>query len=192
MRAVHCNNPIEASELLDYWLDDSDTERAAEIEEHLFACRSCAASLQWLVELGQQVRQLIRDGRTSAVIPSNFVATLGESGLRIREYRLEPNGSVNCTIAPDDDLVISRLGVALDSVSRLDVLINDSESGESMRLEDVNFEPGGQELTILAMSSGLRQLGATTQSVKLIAVDGQGDLLLGEYTFRHAPYPNIQ
>ncbi|HKX56314.1 MAG TPA: hypothetical protein VJN01_09435 [Xanthomonadales bacterium] len=188
MNAEHCSDPIEASELLDYWLDDLDAARAAEIEEHLFACRSCGKKLQALVELGQRVRQLVRDGQTSAVIAPGFVETLRDSGLRIREYRVEPNGSVNCTIAPHDDLVIARLAVVLDSVSRLDVLIDDSESGRSMRLEDVNFDPDGQEVTILTMSSGLRELGVTTQSMKLVAMDGHGNQLLGEYTFRHVPY----
>ncbi len=188
MNANHCNNPLETGELLGYWLDECDAQRAFEIEEHLFACRSCAAGLQWLIDLGQQVRRLVRDGVTSAVIPSGFVKTLRASGLRIREYRLQPNGSVNCTIAPHDDLVISRLGVNLGSITRLDVQIDDSESGESMRLEDVSFDPQAQELAIMAQSSGLRKLGTTTQSVKLIAVDGRADRLLGEYTFRHAPY----
>jgi hypothetical protein len=188
MNAAHCDSPLEARELLDYWLDDMDAVRAAEIEEHLFACLGCGTKLQQMVELGQQVRQLIRDGRTSAVIAPGFVETLRDSGLRIREYRVEPNGSVNCTIAPHDDLVIARLGVALGSVSRLDVLIDDSGSGRSMRLEDVSFDPDGQEVTILTMSAELRKLGVTTQSMKLIAMGGPGDRLLGEYTFRHAPY----
>ena len=188
MSAEHCKSPVETGELLGYWMDDCDTVRAVEIDEHLFACRICGTKLQMLVDLGNQVRQLIRDGRTSAVIPSGFVESLRDSGLRIREYRLEPNGSVNCTIAPSDDLVISRLGVELASVSRLDVLIDDSESGRSMRLEDVSFDPDEHEVTILVKSSELRELGVTIQSVRLLAVGRHGDELLGEYTFRHSPY----
>lgn len=188
MSTQGCLKPVSAGEWLDYWLDDGDPERLVAIEEHLFACRSCAASLQSLVEMGNLVRQLVRDGKTSAVIPPGFAETLRNSGLRIREYRLQPNGSVNCTIAPHDDLVIARLAVALDSVARLDVVIDDSESRQSVRLEDVGFDPAGQELVMLARSSDLRALGTTTQSVKLLAVDTQHEQLVGTYTFRHAPY----
>lgn len=42
--------------------------------------------------------------------------------MRIREYRLPPNGSVNCTVAPDDELLVTRLEAPLEGVERLDAV----------------------------------------------------------------------
>ncbi|MDZ5461717.1 RNA polymerase sigma factor, partial [Azohydromonas lata] len=50
-----------------------------------------------------------------------FVERLAAQGLRLREYRVPCNGSVNCSAAPQDEVLVGRLQVALQGVRRLDV-----------------------------------------------------------------------
>jgi hypothetical protein len=188
MSARPCHAPIGTAELLDYWLGDCTAAREAEIEEHLFACSGCGAALQALVGLGDAVRALIRDGGTAAVIPPRFADRLQETGLRVREYGVEPGGSVNCTIAPHDDLVIARLQAPLAAVTRLDVLIHDVGSSRSIRLEDVGFDESRQVVVMLPKARELRQLGVTTQRFELVSVGDTGDRCLGVYVFNHTPY----
>lgn len=179
---------LGAAELLDYWLGDCAAALEAEREEHLFACRQCARSLQALVELGDALRALVRNGGATAVVPPSFADTLKASGLRVNEYRVEPNGSVNCSIAPNDDLVVSRLQAPLRDVKRLDVIVRTVETNQSMRLQDVAFDASRQEVTMLPKARELRQCGIATQRVELVAVTAAGDRTLGEYVFHHTPY----
>jgi len=188
MSVVNCRTPIGTADLLDYWLGDCDSKREAEIEEHLFACPSCNDALQALVDLGDAVRALVRSGHAAAFISARFADTLKKTGLRINEYRLERNGSVNCTIAPHDDLVISYLKAPLNNVTRLDVVVGDDESNQSTRLQDVAFDSSQNEIVMLPSAQQLRQLGVATQRVALISVTNAGDRVLGEYVFNHTPY----
>ena len=182
------HTPIGTAELLDYWLGDCDAARESELEEHLFACRDCSHALQTLVGFGDAIRALIRAGGATAILPPGFADTLKDTGLRVNEYRLEPNGSVNCTIAPQDDLVVSRLKAPLQGVKRLDVIVQLVEANQSMRLEDVGFDASSQEVVLLPKAREVRQWGVATQRVELISVTDAGDRVLGRYVFNHAPY----
>jgi hypothetical protein len=96
---------------------------------------------------------------------------------------------VNCTVAPDDDLVVSRLEVPLQGVERLDLLTRVSvEAGVRRRAEDVPFDPGSGELLVVQNLAELRQLPAHTIEVTLLAVASDGGRELGRYTFRHRPW----
>jgi anti-sigma factor RsiW len=180
---------LGTADLLDYWLSDGDAARESEVEEHLFACSKCCRALERLVALGDALRNLVRvGGATSALTPA-FVDTLKASGLRVNEYRVAPNGSVNCTIAPHDDLVVSRLQAPLQGVQRLDAVIHVVEAGRSARLEDVPFDASSQEVILLPKARELRHWGVATQRVDLISVTEAGDRVLGRYTFNHTPFP---
>ena len=85
-------------------------------------CDACGQALDELIALGDGVRSAFRAGAVSAVTTSAFVQRLAGQGVRLREYRLPPNGSVNCTVAPDDDLLVSHLEAPLDGVQRLDAV----------------------------------------------------------------------
>lgn len=107
--------------LLDYWLGDGDSAVTDAVDEHLMRCEHCGAALDRLIALGDGVRAVVRAGMVSMVTTADFVGRLASRGVRVREYRLRPQGSVDCTVAPDDDLVVARLEVALQGVQRLDV-----------------------------------------------------------------------
>jgi hypothetical protein len=86
--------------LLDYWLHETDAASTEQVDEHLMSCDACGDLLDGLVALGEGVRGAFRSGTVMAVASDAFVRRLDAQGLRLREYRLAPSGSVNCTVAP--------------------------------------------------------------------------------------------
>jgi hypothetical protein len=121
-------------------------------------------------------------------MPQEFAGQLTAAGLRVREYRLPPQGSVACTITPQDDLVVAHLEAPLADVQRLDVVIHEVEADLTFRLGDVAFNPASGEVLLVPKASDLRHRGRSTQRVELVAVSGTGDRVLGQYVFNHTPH----
>jgi len=183
-----CATPAALAKLAAYWFRELDAADETELEEHLFACAECGARLRQLVQLGDGTKRAIREGHLRAVLPAPFVRALKESGVRVREYRLEPGGSVLCTVTPEDDLVIAHLHAPLQDVRRLDVAIHDVTAGANWRFEDVAFDSTADEVVMLPNVAELRRLTYATQHVKLLAVDSTTERVIAEYTFNHSPY----
>jgi hypothetical protein len=177
---------LSAQELLEYWLGELDEARELLLDEHLFACATCSERLRALVELGAAVRREFASGTLNVVLPAPFMARVKAAGLRLREYRLEPGGSVDCTITPDDDLVVAHLHAPLRDVRRLDLLIDDTTIGK-LRANDVAFDPAAESVVAVTSSVFLRTLQHSQQRVQLVAVDGAEERVLGDYTFNHYP-----
>ncbi len=172
--------------LLSYWLDELDEAAAAEVEEHLFECDECAARLREIVRLGGAIRQTLLDGRIATAVTPAFIGRLKDGGLCLREYRLEPGDSVYCTIAPQDDFVISRLRAPLEGVRQLDLVID--AQGRQHRAAHVPFDAASGEVTFIPPAAALRTLGTETQRMRLIAVTPGAERVIGEYTFNHQPF----
>jgi hypothetical protein len=173
--------------LLDYWLGDAAPERASALESHWFACADCTARLEQLAELCAGVKRLVRSGSVRAVVPAALVERLRGTGARLREYRLDPGGSVSCTVTPDDDFVVAHLRAPLVNVRRLDILVTDP-SGARFRAEDLAFDPAGEGVVVASSTVELRQLGVATLRMQLLSVDDGAERVLGDYTFNHSPH----
>ena len=173
-------------ELLAYWLGELDEAQESRFDEHLLACAACGERLRALVDLGAAVRGQLLGGDFGFVLPAAFVRRLEAAGLRVREYHLEPGGSVSCTIAPDDDLVVAHLRAPLRGVRRLDFVLHDPKSG-TQRVTDVAFDPAADGVTMVPSVPYLRTLRHERQRVRLVAVDGVEERVIGDYTFNHYP-----
>jgi hypothetical protein len=186
MTEYNCASPIPPATLLEYWLGELDEAKEARLDEHLLGCSHCCANLQGLVDLGGEIRAAMREGAIQVVLPDAFVKQLAAGPLRLREYRVPHNGSIHCTVAPDDDLLITRLDAPLSGVERLDV----ERLGEGFveRLRDVPFDAATGEVVLTSRIERIRALPASTLRMRLLAVAPAGERLVGEYTFHHAPY----
>jgi hypothetical protein len=170
-----------------YWLGESVAEEAT-IEEHLMGCPHCSARLESLVRLGQGIRRVTRAGNFHGVLSAAFVEELRNDGLRVREYRLHPGGSVACTVAPDDDLVVSYLSAPLRDVQRLDLVFEDPGSGHELRLADVAFDPAAGEVVLAPGTAALRAFDTGPRRARLIAVHDGVEREIGCYTFNHTRF----
>lgn len=168
-----------------YWLNELGETESASLEAHLFDCAACCACLERLVALGNSVRKLHKAGEVAAFIPSAFVRKIRDAGMVVREYRLAPQGSVNCTVAPDDDFVVSHLQMPLAGVNRLDAILENVEVNTSHRLADIPFNTADDEVVLLPSIHELRPVDRLTLRVSVIAVDPGGERTLGVYTFNH-------
>ena len=159
----------------------------ARIGEHLLGCGECSGRLAGLVALGDAIRDVFRHGVVRAFVTEAFVGRLAEQGLRVREYRVPRNASVECTVAPEDDLVVSRLEAPLAGVGRLDLVIHAPGLPEQVR-EDIPFDPARGEVVISVNMPQLRAMPSRRLRFELVAVDDAGKRLIGEYTFNHTAH----
>lgn len=176
--------------LLDYWLHDGDATGTDAVDEHLMRCDACGEVLDGLIALGAGVREALRAGAVSVVTSAAFVQRLAGQGLRVREYRLPHNGSVNCTVAPEDELLVARLEAPLGGVQRLDARAELSiEPGVQHDLHDVPFDARAGEVICVSKIAEVRDLPAHTMQLTLLGVHAGGDTReLGRYTFHHRPW----
>jgi hypothetical protein len=179
--------PVTDEALLAWWAGELAAPEQDALEEHLLSCDACARRGQALAATAEGIRSLVRTGALPAVMPPPVVERLQGEGRRIREYRVSPGGGVQCTVSPDDDVVLARLAASFGDVSRLDLAIR-VDDGPEERLCDVPFDPEGDELVFAPSADWLRSLPAHVQKVRLLAVEPQGERLLGEYTFHHSPW----
>jgi hypothetical protein len=188
MTQPSCASPIPLATLLEYWLGELDEAQEGRLDEHLLGCGHCSANLQRLVDIAGEVRAAVRAGAVHAVLTDAFLKRLAAQGLRLREYRVPHNGSVYCTVAPDDDLLITRLDAPLAGVERLDVEHLGGEGERLERLRDVPFDAAAGEVVLASRMERIRALPASTLRMRLLAVAPSGERLVGEYTFHHTPY----
>ena len=181
-----CASPLTTERLLAYWFDESAREEDSLLEEHLMSCGDCSERLRQLAALSAGTKQVVAAGDFGAVVTGSFVARLKDAGLKVREYRVPPGGSVACTIAPQDDVVVSRLSAALRGIERLDLIVHGP--GVDVRLEDVPFSSEADEVLYSPGATYLRGLDTLTQRLELVAVAGAGERVVGEYTFNHHRY----
>jgi len=184
-----CAEPIAAVTLLEYWLRELDDREESRIEEHLLGCDDCSAALEQLIHLGGAIRTCVRDGLVRVVVTDIFVWRLAARGLHVREYRVPHNGSVHCTVAPEDNLVIARMKVPLEGVERVNLVLSGVEGEGEEMLRDVPFDAAAGEVLLAPRVDHLRALPASTARIRVIAVEHGGERLAGEYTFIHSPWP---
>jgi hypothetical protein len=185
MRA-NCSTPIEAATLMDYWLAALPPPAEEAVEEHLLTCDPCGDQLREVIALSEDLRTLARSGSLRVVVNDGFVQHARKSGHRVREYAPPRGGSVACTVAAEDDVLVARLAADLSGSTRVDLAFCDAEGIERQRLTDipVRADAGGviyQESITFAKASP-----SNTMIARLVAVDADGaERLVGEYTFNH-------
>lgn len=191
MTSPSCQAPIEWATLIDYWLGELPPDSEAGIEAHYLCCAECSRRLERLATLARGIGDLARTSGVDMVINDEILLRLKQDGLKVREYHVPNNGSVNCTVAPEDDFVIGRLEAPLSGLGRVDLLTLDSEGNTLYRQQNVPFLADSGGVIMAPGIEKLRAMPASTLHFRLLAVDDQGERILGDYIFNHSPYePN--
>lgn len=173
----------EFETLVRYWLGELDAEAEAGVDEHLLGCDRCGREFDDLVALAGGIRGAFARGALHLFVTEGFVRRLGEQGTRMREYRVPRNGSVNCTILPDDRLVVARLEVPLEGVTRLDATLD--VGGESHAFRDIPFDSARGTVVLVPRAAALREMPSHRARLRLVAVAGEAGRELGTYVFNH-------
>jgi hypothetical protein len=124
------------------------------------------------------------------IVSESFLALLQQRGMRIREYRLAHNGSVKCSVAPDDELLVARIDVPLAGVQRLDAVSTQSFApGITHRLRDIPFDAHAGQVIYVPKLVEVRELPPHDMSLTLLARDATGvEREVGRYVFHHGPW----
>jgi hypothetical protein len=154
----------------------------------LLSCGSCSSRAERLHQLAEGIGPLVREGALPLAVLPAVVERLRREGRRIREYRVTPGAGVQCTVGPEDDVVLSRLVADLSGVSRLD-LVSRVDDGPEERLADVPFDAAAGEVVFSPPADALRAQPAHVVRFRLLAIGAEGEKLVGEYTFDHRPWP---
>jgi hypothetical protein len=182
MPAHPCPLPLE--KLLEYWLDELDQGDQTRIDAHVLGCAACSERLAEVAALANGIRSACRQGLLLLFVNDEFVRRLSRSGLRLREYRLPPNGRVDCTATADDDLLVSRLQLPSRQADRVDVHAFHPDGTERV-YRDVPFRPDTGEVVMLPNTALVKRMPSHIFRLRLVAVGTAGEQVLGEYTFCH-------
>jgi hypothetical protein len=187
VNTTSCQDSIGLETLVGYWLGELAEAREVSLEEHLFGCAHCTRQLERIVAMADGVRTAVRTGTASMVVSAPFVVAMQQAGLRLREYRLGPGDSVNCTIRVDDDAVVSRMRAPLAGVRRLDLVSTLGRGEPEVRMADVPFDADSGEVLLIPSAAWLKTMPAFTMRMRLVAVAETGEHPIGDYTFDHTP-----
>jgi hypothetical protein len=181
-----CTSPIDASVLADYWLAALPPPEEDLVEEHLLSCDACGDVLREVIALAGAIREIARQGSLRMVVSEGFLQCAAREGLRIREYAPPPGGGVQCTVTPDDDLLVGRLAADFSAAERVDLSICDGSGVEQHRMSDIPVHPGMSSVAFQESITMAKAAPSNRVIMRLVARDESGaERLLGEYTFNH-------
>lgn len=182
---MNCANPLDAAILFDYWAGKLSEPEEAVLEEHLLSCDPCGERLKEAIALAEGLRSVAREGALQTVVSEAFVTRAMQDGLRVRQYVVAANGSVQCTVAEEDDLLIGRLEADLRGVQRVDLSLQDARGAEMRRLLDIPFDTEAGSVLWQQSITLAKAAPSGTLVARLVAVEGDGERVIGEYTFHH-------
>jgi hypothetical protein len=187
MTSLPCTAPIGDHTLIEYWLGELDEAAEARIDEHVLGCSECSRRLTQIVELADGTRDAFKQGRVRAFVTAAFVRSAVDHGTRVREYRVPPNGSVNCSVAPEDELLVSRLEAPLAGVRRIDAITYVDDVPTEV-FHDVPFDAASGEVVMSPRIAHVRTMPSHRRRVRLVAIDTGGERVIGDYTFNHTAH----
>lgn len=183
---MSCSQPIDSAVLADYWIAALPSGEEEAVEEHLFECDECGDRLRETIALVEGVRGIAREGSLRMIVSDAFLRVAAEEGLRVRQYAPPAGGSVQCTVAAADDILIGRLAADLRGVKRVDLSLCDGSGAELERLADIPVAPDVRDVILQESLPFAQAMATTTYIARLIGFDEAGEeRLIGEYTFHH-------
>jgi hypothetical protein len=171
-----------AAQLVDYLARDEADGPA--LEDHLFACDDCAQRLSELAATADAVANAVAGGKVRAVGTDALIARLEERGVRLRHYRVEPGGRIECAVAADDVFVVAHYGADFGGVAQVDVVVTDDAGAVLARMERVPVPPDARSLPVLIRGDFLRRTAGGDHHVRLLAAERE----VARYTFAHTAF----
>ncbi len=180
-----CGAPILDATLLDYWAGDLADGDDTRVEEHLFACGSCSARLEQLVELGAGLATLARQGRISGIVSRAIVNRLQRDGVHVRTFSLLPGEIVPCAVFPGDDVIVTQLRADFSGVDAVMLSVTGPGSAPFSRFDDVAVSGPFAEVLWATPAALVQQLPSMRLELTLTSA-GAAPTELGRYVLEHS------
>jgi hypothetical protein len=186
---VSCDRPLSAETIVDYFSAALSQDEDAEIEEHIFACDTCASRLERVGVLTQLVATVAgRRGGINLSLTRALLDRLEADGLRLRHYRLAPGERVPCMVMAEDDLVVTWLTAELAGVESVALTISDDAGTVIRRLDDAPIDHVSKQIIFAISGDTVRKLPSMLLHLELVAHEAAGDRVLGNYTLSHTAF----
>lgn len=175
-------HPLALGDLLEYWLGE-DAAHAEQVEAHVFECEACAAALEYVVQLGRSLVTLVREGRVAARATTGLANRFARDRLNVRQYSVQPNEVVQCTVTPEDELLLARLILPEGAPARIDVSVR-FYGAEAQRIADVTVDRrAGEVMSFLPARPRQGDASGRAEYV-LLDPDAEGRVI-ATYTLEH-------
>ena len=140
-----CERPAAWEDLVAYFAGDLDAAGGAALEEHLFACRACAAQAARVASVTETLRAMI-----PPVVTRAEIARLRSKGMRVRDSAFGPGERRGAHFPRDLDLLVFHLtGLDLPQGARVGMTMHDEASGQRLvSMDDVPYDAGSGELLL--------------------------------------------
>ena len=176
----HCREPLAWDVLVAYWAADLTPEDETLVEEHLFACPSCATSAERIAAVTEATRPA-----PPPLLSPEALAMLRARGVRIRENPVAP-GEINVAhVGFDVDLVVHAIGgLELADAQRVAFEMSEEQGGRvMMSLDDAPFDRANGRLLIACHAHYAHMAHDVVATVR--AFDARGGVREARYTIRH-------
>jgi hypothetical protein len=99
---------------------------------------------------------------------------------------MAPGGEVSCTVDARDVYTAVRLRLDTRGLERVDLLYEAPSA--RYRIEDVPFDAAAGEIVFVQPGEYLRTLATERKVLRLIAVVGDEERVMGEYVLKHTAF----
>ena len=185
MTNAPCPQPLSGDVIVDYWAGELDAQTEAQVEEHAFACGTCAAAVAHGEAIASGIRALVRAGMFQALVPEAVLNRLARDGARLRTFTLSPGDVVPCAVWEDDDVIVTRLRGDFSGIGSVRVVASLENGEELSRSEGITIRPGQHEIVHAISAAWLRQLPVTKVKMRITASDEGEGQPVAEYTLMH-------
>jgi hypothetical protein len=178
---MKCAQGISADELARLWLDDLSEEDATRLEDHLFECAACEASLRRFAAIGQGVRIAVTMQRLPPLLTAEQLAALQASGMRLDVEHLVPGATSMRPVDPSLDGLVWMLHAELTAVQSVTLEVC-SPDGRSLLL--LPSAPVDRESGAVILACG-RHTAQVARASRIRLLDGERGNVLAEYRLIH-------
>jgi hypothetical protein len=178
---MKCALSITSDHLAQLWLGDLPEAETLELEDHVFICAACDASLRRFAAIGQGVRILHAMRHVPPLLTKAQLADLRAQGLRLAVEDLQPGATSIRSVDPSLDGLAWILHAEIAGVRRVDLETCRPDGTRILLLEEtpVDWETG---TVTLACSRHTAQIEPASR-IRLL--DGDGGRVLAEYRMVH-------
>lgn len=181
---------LSSARLLDYYLGDGSlgeaSEAAVEVEEHLFDCAECAATLDAIERTAALIVDLVRSGELSSGATTALLNRMSRDRLNVRHYTILPGEIVACTVALDDHFMAGRFVLPEGDFERIDMRVLDGTYNELMRVEDIVIDARYRHALLFIPARPVQSEASGVTHYVLVAPAEHGEREIARYSMDHA------
>jgi len=178
--------PLPWEKLVDYWAGELKQAESELVEEHVFACVSCAQALEDVSRLARGIAERARAGSAGSGISDTLLERLEREGRIVRRFRAGPGETIHCGAGLHDDMVVLELQAELAGAPRVDLVLLDADGTIHRHATDLPVVRG-REVVWSEAGETIRAMPAQRFTLRLVAPTTEGQRTLAEYTLDHRP-----